>query len=110
MDSKWPDQLKLCLKTAHDASKPWDEDVHDTIFAHRQKKFELLEDEFEGSKELVLSGSALAGKIARVCADHESRKNVSINDVVAGIAAAAYVCKARLTVRGGPENFFLWCE
>jgi hypothetical protein len=114
MNAKWEDQLTLCLDTAFAKSEPWDSDVRDAVFKHRTKSFQDHEDDFERSKAEVLLGSELVGKVARVCADHEGRSNVSINDMIAGIAAAVHVCKARLEGNGKTKAkehmFFLWCE
>src|SRR5690348_14440084 len=98
--AKWEDQLSDCLDIAHGKSTPWKREVRQAIFDHRKEKFKELEGEFDHVKAEVLSASELAGKIARVCADHERHTEVTVEDMMAGIAAAKQVCDARLKSSG----------
>lgn len=105
---KWEDQLSESLDAAFHVSKPWDDDVRDAIFYDRQDTFRDREKDYKGdTRKQVLSAAALAGKVARLCADHLDHQNVTKDDMLAGIAAAKHVCKARLM----PVDVLLfWCQ
>jgi len=106
---QWQDQLNLCLDTAEEASKPWARGVRAAIFKNRTPIFKQNEKVFEKNRKEILRGSELTGIVARACADFEKKHSVSVRDMMAGIAAAKYICTAGAKATTGVEPFFLWC-
>ena len=110
VEQPWEKHLNECLNAAEAVSKPWASSVRAAIFDDRRDMFELREPRWKNHGAEVLKNSELAGIVARACADFERKgSEVTLDHMLAGIAAAHKVCKARVP-RGEVGILLFWCE
>ena len=113
MKDEWKDHLNKSLDEAHKESEPWAEGVRENIFEHRKAAYKEQQGRWKTHGNAVIKASRLAGRIARVCADFEpgqgQKAEVTTEHMLAGIAAAHIICKARVTDENLAPRLF-WCE